>query len=97
MEGPTEGTAEARKATAGCLALLGPACLFAGHQLPGRRSKISSTRASPYGLNNSARVHRCTDKGYTAFAEHLTTRSARSCQVRRAWEPFFLLATRVIP
>ena len=39
----------------------------------------------------------CTDKGYTALAEHLTTRSARSCQVTRAWEAFFLLATRVIP
>ena len=57
----------------------------------------SITRAFPYSLGNAVRVHRCTDKGYTAFVEHLTTRPARSCQVRRAWEPFFLLATRVIP
>ena len=63
--------------------------------IPGVILTVAGDRGG--ALGDAVRVHRCTDKGYTAFAEHLTTRPARSCQVRRAWEPFFLSATRVIP
>jgi hypothetical protein len=56
-------------------------CYQPGEFQLARHGCESSTRAFPYGHNNSARVHRCTDKGYTALAEHLTTRLARGCQV----------------